>query len=496
MSAHVRSLAGRTTAIIVLLLVAGALSQCLAEARRSGNLFLFRELTPAVQFTAWVPDTNATVRGLIYLGCHGDGADVTWWVRGESNDGRQIRCFCRKYGFGVLGGNNILATNFWSTTDPRHWGPSMQLLDSALQQFAALGHPEFAHIPLIPFGCSNGGVTAWSVTNLLPSQVICTTPDEFPTVAPNLAMDGVLKVPVLCSHAENGAGWNYYPGATLHDSRTRGGLMAWWLQHQTTHCTGPIAEIEVPFWEKCIRARYPASANPATGPVTFTNMTEDSGWAVDTTWRNGLVGIRAYASYSGPENAVGWVPDEDMAHLYRCMASWGPKRYMRVYYNSQRLDSLWPVVPPGARVSLQVCDSTAPVSGFDRVEFYNGATKLGEVTSGSPALDVTLATNGPVAQTFSALIYLPGSVVRATDHPKCLLVVDTTVVTAVWPGDARSTGRRGTTAGMALGLGAQHVYDVAGRLVSRDVGSTTGSASVRVVKASGVTFVRVGSSTR
>jgi hypothetical protein len=185
-----------------------------------------------------------------------------------------------------------------------------------------------------------------------------------------------------------------------------------------------------------------------------------------------------------------------MAHLYRCMASWGPKRYMRVYYNSQRLDSLWPVVPPGARVSLQVCDSTAPVSGFDRVEFYNGATKLGEVTSGSPALDVTLATNGPVAQTFSALIYLPGSVVRATDHPKCLLVVDTTVVTAVWPGDARSTGRRGTTAGMALGLGAQHVYDVAGRLVSRDVGSTTGSASVRVVKASGVTFVRVGSSTR
>ncbi len=482
MSLHARVHSRLPMIPLALFLVAGALSPCRAEARRTGDLFLFRKITPAVQFTAWVPDTNATVRGLIYLGCHGGGADVTWWVRAECNDGRQIRHFCRKYGFGVLGGNNILATDMWSETDPRHWGPAMQWLDSALQEFAALGHPEFAHIPLIPFGCSNGGVTAWSVTNILPSQVVCTTPDEFPTIAPNLAVEGVLKVPALCSHAELGMTPSWYPGRTLLDSRTRGGLMAWWLQSQTTHCTGPIAEIEVPFWEKCIRARYPESADPASGPVTFTDMTQESGWAVDTTWRNGLVDTRAYAAYTGPQNAVGWVPDADMAHLYRCMASWGPKRYLRVHYDGQRLDSLWPAVPPGASVQLQVCDSVAPITGFDRVEFYNGATKLGELTSGAPTLDITLATDGPVAQTFSALIHLPGNVVRATDHPKCLLVVDTTVVASVRPGDARSAGRRVMAPGAPLDLGAQRMYDVAGRLVSQGIGSTVGSATVRVVK--------------
>jgi hypothetical protein len=362
-----------------------------------------------------------------------------------------------------MGGYGFMGSEFWSTSATNHWGVSMNILDQALREWSALdGRTEFLNMPFIPIGCSNGGVTAWAVANLLPARTICTTPDEFHSFQPTTMTNGALGVPTLASHADAyPVGASYSP--RFRDARGRGALLDWWLQYRHGHCEGPMAEIQMAFWEKCIRARYPQSQNPRTGPVILTPISEASGWAIDTTWRNGLVDTRPYSQYNGPRSAVGWALDEDMAHLLRCMSSWGSLRHMEVSQNGQTLSELWPVLRPGSSVRLRVTDGTNAITGWQRVEFYNGATKLGEVTSGSPVLDVTLATGGLFAQAFSALIFMPGSVIRATDHPKGVLVVDTAVATAAWQHHPRKSNACGAVSVPDL---AARWYDVAGRLVS------------------------------
>jgi len=98
--------------------------------------------------------------------------------------------------------------------------------------------------------------------------------------------------------------------------------------------------------------------------------------ADNTTWKSGLTKIVRATQFKGDLGHSSWLQNEDIAFVYRAYAT---------YDNPLTLTSPGacgpgrPALDPGANVPIVVNASKSP--DWKKLEFYDGAKKLGSVTA-------------------------------------------------------------------------------------------------------------------
>jgi hypothetical protein len=248
------------------------------------------------------------------------------------------------------------------------------------------------------------------------------------------------------------------------NARSRGGLWSFAEVQGMAHEEWRAYHLSRPFFEKCIALRYPQGADPRSGPVALNDIAESSGWLGDgdNSWHSGLNGIYSYAEYPGNKAGAQWFLDEDMAVLHRGLVAWNMPIDLQMYLGQRQLGWSKPadtvfITEPGVEARLRVVPN-----GFswNRIEFFRGATKLGEVTSGEPELTFTLGTES-LAQGFAVLAH--GASETQTAHPWSVVVMEAEAPVQSWPHSPQTAPLRHDH-----GL-ASRWYDLAGRAVAAGI---------------------------
>jgi len=138
------------------------------------------------------------------------------------------------------------------------------------------------------------------------------------------------------------------------------------------------------FFAECYRLRYPSDQSPTNGPVRLKDLNEFDGWLVGgpSSWYSGFTDIYRYDDAPGDKRSYGWVPNEYIAKIFRSVSSYGKPCYS--------VDGSTGVTNAPTNLLFSVA-MTVPWSTID---FYEGATKIGQVTNGQPVNVTLLAERG------------------------------------------------------------------------------------------------------
>jgi hypothetical protein len=99
--------------------------------------------------------------------------------------------------------------------------------------------------------------------------------------------------------------------------------------------------------------------------------------ADNTTWKSGLTAITPAKKLKGDVARSSWLLNEDIAHIYRAYAThdWPLK-----VTSPSSMSAKSEVFDAGSAVTIRVDDSR--FAGWTKLELYDGATKVGELTRG------------------------------------------------------------------------------------------------------------------
>ncbi len=351
-----------------------------------GQYYDFRDAQGVKMIKLWVPPNTNPVKGVFISGHGGGSGDSRNFARDEN-----IRALAMRLGFAVAGLHNFPGRRVYSE--------GAVVFFHALNEFARLGHhPELANLPFVIYGSSNGGATTYGFVNYAPERAICFVANVSAGGEPRIPVDGALKVPGVFIMGNFDAligerGINR-TAEMMDYARQKGALWSWALELKG-HEDGASFDIYMKLVEQAVAARYPVSGNPAKGPVELIELAEGSGWLVDhDSWDNGLTYVDSYDKYKGDKQKAGWVLNKDMAYVYRSLAthhnplSLKVKEFDRTFNPHTDPGTMFslggPVAGPGEEISI-----TCETEGFDnwnRLEFFNGAQKLGEVISPGPPM--------------------------------------------------------------------------------------------------------------
>jgi hypothetical protein len=367
------------------------------------------------------------------------------------------QAFAAQFGFGLMATSHLCGSQYNMK--------NTNLLLTALQEMADCGlHPEIVNVPLILLGSSNAGTAGYSLVNLIPDKILCgylNVPAGFDPGTPTV---GGIKVPAMWSTGENDFNRDRL-GPVVANARGRGGLWAWVEVQGMAHEQWRVYHVGRAFYEKCIELRYPQGADVRAGPVQLNEIAENSGWLGSTDWRNGLPEIRPCAQYPLNKSQAQWFVDEDIAFLSSGLTNWNDVIVLDMYVDGQQVawdkpgDYMF-LTHPGAQARLVV---TPQGFAWNRLEFYRGATKIGEVTSGAPELTFTLGSQS-IAQSFTVVAHSAGDI--QMDAPYNVQVWDA--------GTSVSDGaRRAAAPPKAAANGGEAArYDLRGRSAEVRVGAT------------------------
>ena len=319
-----------------------------------------------------------------------------------------MQAFAARFGFGLAGLHTFPGGRVYSEGG--------KVFFEALNQFAAFGkHPELANVPFAVFGSSNGGATAYGFANYAPQRCICFVSNVAAGGNPAIPTDDAIKVPGVFvvgrfDSLSRGMQGVQRLEKLMTGARVRGARWGMIVEDKG-HEDGIAFDVYAKLLEQAIKLRYPAEADPRKGLVRLKEIPEEAGWLADvSTWDSGLTAIADYASYLGDKKAASWLLDKDMAWIYRGAAtrlnpiSVGIQEVSRVYNPNTAPGTMYsiggPIVEPGRQLNL-VCD-TRDLPDWRKVEFYNGAEKLGEaeapaiLSSPSRLTRTTLSTASPL----------------------------------------------------------------------------------------------------
>ena len=259
---------------------------------------------------------------------------------------------------------------------------SVTVLEHALTRFAGeSGHPELVNVPFVVYGFSAGGGFANRLVNTLPERVIASAP-----LSSAMRMDvppAALDVPVCMFSGELEDRLNPLLIETMQNQRPRGAHFAWAMVEGQGHQESDQATLAIPFLDHCIRLRYPPEADPRRGPVVLKPLDLSSGWLADSSsWRSGLTKIAPYSDPGAGAATTSWLPDEDIAFIYRAYATFAPPLRL----TNPPSGAAW-VLNQGAGLTITADDSAFP--GWRQLALYNGARKLAEITQGPARFPLT-----------------------------------------------------------------------------------------------------------
>ncbi len=321
-----------------------------------------------------IPTEVTTIRGLLVVS-NGSGGDSRDFYKASSYEE-----FLHLHGFAFLGGVGAASSH----------ADNVQIFQRALARFAQVcGHPELVNVPYATTGFSAGGGFSRDLLNFLPERVIAAgmvgTTLKFSTTGepqepaatratPLLLINGELEnmgsliAPVLAEHRPLGAEWGYM------ELQGRGHEM----------CGQEV--LTMPYLDAAVRLRYPASGNVLKGPLTLNPLDPLSGWVADNrTLKTNWVNICPAAQFTGDIQQSSWLLSKDIAYPYRAYASFN--RPLTITSPTMNDSMNAPVQGVGSSVPIVVDATKFP--GWKKLEFYDGATKLGEITQGSAQFTAT-----------------------------------------------------------------------------------------------------------
>jgi hypothetical protein len=259
---------------------------------------------------------------------------------------------------------------------------SVTVLEHALEHFAdEIGRPELANAPFVAYGFSAGGGFANRLVNTLPERCIASAPlsSAMRMEVPAAALD----VPVCMFSGEQEERLNPMLYDTMQTQRPLGAHWAWAMVEGQAHREIDQATVALPFLDHCIRLRYPADADPRKGPVALRPLDLSTGWlADDTSWRSGLTQIAPYAEPGTAAATTSWLPDEDIAFIYRAYSTFAPPLKL----TNPPSGATW-VLNAGSSLTINVDDMGLP--GWRQMALYEGAQKLSEITQGPARFPLT-----------------------------------------------------------------------------------------------------------
>jgi dienelactone hydrolase len=316
------------------------------------------------KFRMVVPRNPASIRGILVVGPYSGG---------DSRDYHEqvwYREFLNMHHFAFLGASNYYMHDY-------------AVLQKALRHFAAAtGHPELVHAPFAATGFSAGGGFTRKLMHADPNRVIAGV-----VVGSTMKLAGPLtdehrRVPMLVINGElerdpgEGPGMAKHLEPVLAEQRPKGARWGWMAVQGVGHEFAGQEVLSMPVLDAAVRMRLPADADPRKGPVVLNTLAHDAGWVADnTTWFSGLTAVVPAGRFSGDRTRSSWLLSKDTAYLYRAYATFNnPLKITSPDRDFARSN----LVAAGSSITITVDDSR--FSGWKRLELYDGANRVGELT--------------------------------------------------------------------------------------------------------------------
>lgn len=356
-----------------------------------GNYYDFRDSAGVQMIKLWVPHNVKTLRGVLVSGHGGGGGDSRNFARDYN-----IRALAVRLGFGVAGLHNFPGRSAYEK--------GAKVFFQALDEFSKIGnHPEIANLPFVMYGSSNGGASTYGFVSYAPERAICFVANVSAGGSPEEPVKAALAVPGVFIMGQ----FDALIGQKGIDrtqklmklARQQGARWSWAIELKG-HEDGASFDLYMKLVEEAVNVRYPKNANPLKGKVKLKEISEESGWLVDeSSWGSGLTYIAPFNEYRGEKTTAGWVLNESIANIYRGLATYHNPlqvticefdRTFNPHTDPGTMFSLGgPVANPGDTVTIE-CD-TKEFADWRKIEFFNGAEKLGEVSfNQKPELSVVL----------------------------------------------------------------------------------------------------------
>jgi hypothetical protein len=273
-------------------------------------------------YTAWIPPTVKTLRGVIVHqhGC-GEGScssglsgawDLHWQALARRHD-----CALVAPAYEQPDGADC---QMWC--DPRN-GSAAAFTRALAELGQASGHPELATVPWALWGHSGGGHWAGGMVMLEPTRVVAAwLRSGVPLFEANPARTGIqphvlpeaaLAVPLMCNPGTK-------EGVTVTDTkfagvwpanqaffravRSRGGLVGVAIDPRSSHECGNSRYLAIPWLDACLAARL-----PATPGEPLEAMPAGQAWLAPIAGGDAV----AAQGFGGDALALGWLPNERIA---------------------------------------------------------------------------------------------------------------------------------------------------------------------------------------
>src|SRR5262249_11993512 len=170
----------------------------------------------------------------------------------------------------------------------------------------------------------------------------------------------------------------------LAEHRPKGALWGWLAVPGVGHAFAGQEVLAMPILDAAVRLRYPADGDVRKGPVKLKSVALESGWVADnTTWKSGLTTITPAKKFKGDVAKSSWLLNEDIAFIYRAYAT--HDRPLKITSPSS-MSAKREVFDAGSAVTIRVDDSK--FTDWTKLELYDGAAKVGELTKGKAEFTV------------------------------------------------------------------------------------------------------------
>lgn len=360
----------------------GSVSATVQNSTQGYQSFDYEESSENVlkQIRLTIPKDLTTVRGLLVVSNPAGGDTRGWFSQIWYAE------FLQLHGFAFLG-----MKGFNSHSD------SVQVMQHALRQFAQdAHHPELINVPYATTGFSAGGGFASRLLVEMPDRVIASVPVcsrlNFTGIAPSAAL---LHTPacVITGELEK---IEAMIQPVLAACRPEGAQYSWMTVQGSGHAMCGQELLAMPLLDAAVRLRYPTEGDVRKGPLTLRTLDIEQGWVADNnTWKSGITSITPAKGFKGDIAQSSWLPTKDIAFIYRAYSTYDRKVTLTV--SGSGGNRLW---EPGSSITLSVDETKAP--GSRKLEFYDGANLLGEISHGPSQFTQRNLTPG--YHVFSALI--------------------------------------------------------------------------------------------
>jgi len=329
----------------------------------------YAEAAKKIKVRLTVPEGLAVVRGILVVAAFSGGDTRNFY--------REVwyREFLHLHGFAFLG----------AECSNSHAEQS-KVMHNALRQIAVDSkHPELVNAPYVATGFSSGGGFASRLLVEVPDKVIAAVIVGSQPRLTDIMLTDTHRGTPLCiingEHEDNGMAKAVEP--VLAEHRPKGAVWGWMAVPGISHERDGQEVLAMPMLDAAVRLRYPADGDVRKGPVKLKPVDSTSGWVADnSTWKSGLTAVVLAKDFKGGIAKSSWLLNEDLAFIYRAYATYS--RPLTITTPRSAKDLVWDA---GTGVSIVVDDSR--FAGWKKLELFDGAKKVGELTGGPAEFIVT-----------------------------------------------------------------------------------------------------------